>query len=664
MSGIARLVKKTMECLKEEGVKNTIHMIQQYLSYQWSLHIAKRADYFDMKIKADELKALTEKNQNVVYIVAAIPYYDIGGGQRCSQLAKTLNKMGYRVKYLYSHPSCDEKDSKLFIPTETHVQIDEKVITYVKNHASKDDLFVIEAPFSKFGPIIDIAIEKGSKIVYENIDNWETSLGQQFFDEQVLRKVLSAADLLTGTAKPLITQLENYLEKYNIKDKKIVYLPNAVDDMLFFGLQKRERPKDLVQGTKTFLYYGSLWGEWFDWELVIGFAKRNPSYSINLIGNAAGIQNKVEECPDNIHFLGLKEQEKLPDYLQYVDYTLIPFKRGDIGDYVSPLKVFEYIAMYTRVLSTTLPDIQGYPNVYFGDIAEEWEKIVKDDFETDREAAEHFTAQNTWTARLITMLDNLNKTDRQGMFFGKLAIVVLNFNNKNIIFKCIDSLLAFKEAYQYEIIVVDNGSKDGSYELLCEKYKPEEVRIYQNTKNGCSSGRNLGVSKTNREYLLFLDSDQWATNDQWLNPYEEVIKKHPDFGAIGWGGGFFNYTGLTAHTVDYYPYRCMYPNMLCRNDLGFLATDGMLMRTELFHSIDGFDVEYDPTCYEDTDLSLKIRDFGKELYYCPHLGVNHWPHQTTHDGSEMHKKLMKEKGTYFVEKWRAKNPALLNYVKK
>ena len=87
------------------------------------------------------------------------------------------------------------------------------------------------------------------------------------------------------------------------------------------------------------------------------------------------------------------------------------------------------------------------------------------------------------------------------------------------------------------------------------------------------------------------------------------------------------------------------------------------MKKEDFYAIEGFDTAYDPTCYEDTDISLKIRNIGKELYYCPYLGIIHLPHQTTKNGSKGHRLLVNEKGEYFSAKWKQKNPELLKYIK-
>lgn len=660
-----KIILKVKEHLVEDGLKETAYRSVHYILRQFRIRMEKKSDYLKMKIPSKEIPFFTQKQHPTVYIAAVVPYYDIGGGQRCSQLAKTFNKMGYTVKYLYTSSSNDKKEQKISIPLDMHMFLNEKALKHVRNTVQKDDLFIFEAPVVQFEKLLDIAVEKECKIVYESIDNWETSLGKDFFNEDMLKKILTTSDILVGTAQPLVEQLEYYLEKFHInkEHKKILYLPNAVDEELFCGVKKCEMPDDLVKGVYTFLYYGSLWGEWFSWDLVIGLAKKHPEYSINLIGNTEGVSKIMRECPENIHFLGLKAQMDLPMYLQHVDYALLPFDRGEIGDYVSPLKVFEYISMYARVISTSLPDVKGYPNVYFGDTVEEWEQIILENNAVDKESADEFIDNNTWFTRISAMIQNLYTASDESILKGKLAIVILNYNNKNIIIKCINSLLRYNSLYQYEIIVVDNGSSDGSYELLKERYSPEEISLYKNQKNGCSSGRNLGVLKTEKEYVMFLDSDQWITNRYWLKPYEQIISKHKEFGAIGWAAGFFNPSGTACYTVDEFPYRYMPPRMLCRTDIGYLGSGGMLMKTSNFNAVEGFDLFYDPTCYEDTDISLKMRDAQKEIYYCPYLGVIHLPHQTTNAGTEEHNKLIRAKKDYFVEKWRTKNPELLKYVK-
>lgn len=647
-------LKKLCNHVKEYGLIKTIKWVYKYVMLKINHLNIKNIDFVSIENDNDSKEFGYLKELPNVFIVASIPYYDIGAGQRCSQLAKTFNKMGFNVNYLYAYKSSENTKFSIEMPMSSHIFIDDEIINNIKNKVNENDLFIFESPCNKFSKILDFAIEKKANIVYENIDNWETSLGNGVYDEKMLKKLLVKSSVIVGTAKPLVEQLNGYLKKYNIKNKKVLYLPNAVDEEMFCGLRYFDKPNDLVIGKKTLLYYGSLWGSWFDWDLLNTLARNNPDFSINLIGDYANVMDK-DKCPNNIHFLGLKKQYELPAYLKYVDFSFIPFKEGEISDYVSPLKVFEYIAMYTKVLATNLPDIKDYPNVYFGNTSKEWEDIINRDICVDKEKADAFVDNNTWFNRVDKLLDNVY--DIKSQLKDKLSIVILNYNNKDIIFKSINSLLKYNDLYNYEIIVVDNGSTDGSFELLKSKYK-NKIKLYKNTKNGCSSGRNLGVNKSSREYILFLDSDQWVTNKYFLIPYEKLLKQN-NVGLIGWAAGFFNDSGVSYYVVDSFPYRYMPQNMLGRSDISYLGSGGMLVKKDLFNKVSGFDEAYDPTCYEDTDFSLKVLNEGKEIVYCPYLGIIHLPHQTTKDGSEAHTKVLLEKREYFKNKWIDKNPDLL-----
>ncbi len=660
---IKRILRKINEHIKNEGIKSTFVWLWNCAIYKLRLSKVKSVDFENIKTNNSEKKFLTPKRKPTIYIIASIPYYDIGGGQRCSQLAKTFNIMGYNVKYLYAFKSSESLRFDLLMPMETHLLINEKTVDIIKDDVTSEDLFIFESPSIKFKEILDLAIYKKAKICYENIDNWETSLGSTVYDEKTLISLLTNADVLVGTAKPLAKQLENYLIKYNIPKKPVLYLANAVDDEMFCGNKKLEKPWDLCTDKVTLLYYGSLWGEWFDWDLIIDLAIKHPRYCFNIIGDVSNIPNIQRIAPHNVHFLGLKKQCDLPAYLKYVDYTMVPFKPGEISDYVSPLKIFEYIAMYTKVLCTELPDVKGYPNVYCGNTVDEWEKIIESNPKLDYKAADEFILSNTWKSRVTEILNTVYPQNNISILKDKLSIIVLNYNNKNVILKCINTLLKFNEIYNYKIIIVDNGSTDGSYELLKETYTDSEILLIQNDKNGCSSGRNLGASKVTGEYILFLDSDQWVTNKYWLQPYENIIKLYPEFGLIGWAAGFFNRNNRAYHVVDSFPYRYMPSNMLCRYDIGYLGSGGMIVKTSDFRKVDGFDLYYDPTCYEDTDFSLKIRNSNKELYYCPYLGIIHLPHQTTKSGTKAHSELTKKKQEYFTKKWNKINPAIFKYKK-
>ena len=674
MRKIKNYVSKVINHYKYHGLNGTWNAILYKIKMKFN--IGKNKKYIDVleKYKNFDLNE-QEKNEDIlykngknVYIFGTVPYFDVGGGQRSSQLSKIFNKMGFSIYYIYAYECSESNIPLISIPTTYHKFINNVNYEELEDTVKKDDIFIFEAPIKLFDKFLALAKLKNAKVIYENIDNWETSLGSMFFDKETLIMLLNNADMIVATAKKLVTQTEEYVEKYSDVKKEVYYLANAVDDDIFEPRKKYEKPSDLEAGEKTLLYYGSLWGEWFDWDIIKDVANSNKNISINLIGDYSGIPNIVKEMPKNVHFLGIKKQIDLPAYLKYTDFALLPFKVGKIGAYVSPLKIFEYISMNVPVLATSLPDIENYPNVYASCKSEDWIKIMNElkSDDVQYELRDEFIYLNNWYNRCTKMLDvlfpeNEEKVDEK--FYGNISVVVLNYNNKSVITHNIDTLLKFNTRYNYQIVIVDNISSDGSYELLKEKYA-DKITLVRNTKNGCSSGRNLGVENSNGKYIVFLDSDEWILNKYWLDSYLETISTNDNIGAIGWGAGWFNSKGFAYKVVDAYEHFYMPPNSIARKDIGYLATCGFIIEKDLFNKVGGFDLNYDPTCYEDTDLSLKVRNAGKEFYYSKYLGVGHLPHQTTKSGTSAHDKLIREKGEYFLNKWSKINKDLIfNYVK-
>jgi len=342
--------------------------------------------------------------QRQIFIFAAVPFYDVGGGQRSAQLARTLTERSFAVHYIYAAPSAESKVHIMQIPTVTHRALSDYRLAEFASRLRPDDIALFELPRKEFLPYLLEANLTKAQIIYENIDNWEATLGKSFFDPKTTQKFIRMADLLIGTAQPLITQLISY----GADSKKVIYAPNAVNHTLFDPHQKYPRPKDLIRGTKTLLYYGTLDGEWLDWALIWSIAKKLPKYSINLIGDQKNILGLTKAAPNNVHFLGPKPQTQLPTYLKHSDIAILPFLIDETARFVSPLKIFEYIAMQKPTISTQLPDIAGYPNVWVGNNSTAWIKLAKGKLPVDKTAAQKFIYQNTWASRATQIIQAID----------------------------------------------------------------------------------------------------------------------------------------------------------------------------------------------------------------------------------------------------------------
>lgn len=394
------------------GMEDKLDFIQYLLNTICKRHhyLCKSRYYFDpicqVRVEADKmrLQKYTKWVDDGIFIFAGMPAYSMGGGQRSAQLAKNFSAMGKQVYYFFSqsfHRIPLQTDIKF---SYQHQAIFTVTVNEVMSHAGIKSVFLFEAPVQQFLPYLEAAYERKIYTIYEHIDNWETVLGRDFYQDKLQQRFLETADVITVTSRNLTGLLKNRV------NKKIYYLPNAVDDTVFNAKKEYGCPNDMilaVEGEKTILYFGSLWEEWIDWELIQGTARLCPECSFNMIGeHNFSKEDVIVKKYQNIHFLGAKNQQELPAYLRYCDFAIIPFRVDNIGTYVSPIKIFEYLAMDVKVITTSLPDVGNYPNTILRNTPEEWERVIHDSLKIsdDRMACQKFVQENCWRARCERLL--------------------------------------------------------------------------------------------------------------------------------------------------------------------------------------------------------------------------------------------------------------------
>ena len=102
------------------------------------------------------------------------------------------------------------------------------------------------------------------------------------------------------------------------------------------------------------------------------------------------------------------------------------------------------------------------------------------------------------------------------------SVVVPIYNVKNYLDECIEGIVrqSFKE---YEIILVDDGSTDGSSELCDEwKNKYDSIKVIHKPNGGLSDARNVGANQAEGEYLVFLDSDDYWNDEFFLEKIHDM----------------------------------------------------------------------------------------------------------------------------------------------
>lgn len=179
------------------------------------------------------------------------------------------------------------------------------------------------------------------------------------------KKLLATADLT------LVTSPELYNTKKPLA-KDIYYLPNVADIEHILKIKDPGLavPADLAGITHPILgFIGAVSNYKLDFTLLRTVAEEKPAWNIVLIGavgegeKAAEI-SQLEKIP-NIHILGGRPYEKLPNYLKGFDVCLLPNKLNEYTRNMFPMKFFEYLASGRPVVSTALSSLQEFKEYFY-----------------------------------------------------------------------------------------------------------------------------------------------------------------------------------------------------------------------------------------------------------------------------------------------------------
>jgi glycosyltransferase involved in cell wall biosynthesis len=137
-------------------------------------------------------------------------------------------------------------------------------------------------------------------------------------------------------------------------------------------------------------FYGVI-DERLDLPLIDQVARAKPEWQIVLVGPVVKIDPATLPRRPNIHYLGQRSYQQLPDYLAGWDVCLLPFARNDSTRFISPTKTLEYMAAELPIVSTPITDVaEPYGDiVYLGSTPEEFvaacqEALASDSAERDR----------------------------------------------------------------------------------------------------------------------------------------------------------------------------------------------------------------------------------------------------------------------------------------
>ena len=221
-----------------------------------------------------------------------------------------------------------------------------------------------------------------------------------------------------------------------------------------------------------------------------------------------------------------------------------------------------------------------------------------------------------------------------------LSVIIVSHNTRKLLKQCLDSIYRNTTGLQYEVIVVDNDSTDGSKEMISKDFPT--VRLLFNTANeGFAKANNKGFDNSQGDYLLFLNSDTIIVNNaiKYLSDY---LQKHSAVGVVGpklltpEGMPTQSYqrfldvaklclgAACLQYFLDVKKHRMHYPRYQFTDDreVEWLSGAALAIKRNVFEQVGKWDDKYF-LYYEDMDLCLQVKRAGYKVMYHPAAEIIH-----------------------------------------
>lgn len=226
-----------------------------------------------------------------------------------------------------------------------------------------------------------------------------------------------------------------------------------------------------------------------------------------------------------------------------------------------------------------------------------------------------------------------------------LSIIILNYNVKDLLIDCLESIFQNKNSRDnWQIIVVDNASDDGSAEALRKKYP--QVELVVNKKNlGFAGGNNVGVKLAKAPIILFLNPDTIVLGQVIQKSYQYIMG-NPDIGALTcrvelpngqmdyschrgfptpWNSLMF-FSGMSKlfpNSAIFSGYNASYLDTKTTHEIDCLTGAFMMVRKIAGEQINWWDTDYFFNG-EDIEFCYQLKLKGWKIYFYPEEKILHF----------------------------------------
>lgn len=218
-----------------------------------------------------------------------------------------------------------------------------------------------------------------------------------------------------------------------------------------------------------------------------------------------------------------------------------------------------------------------------------------------------------------------------------VAVIILNWNGENLLEEFLPSVVRHTPADIADIIVADNGSVDGSLDMLARRF-PEVQTLKFDMNHGFAEGYNLALRQTGRRYTVLLNSDV-AVKSDWLTPLYRFMEATPCAGACQpkilsyREPDTFEYAGAAGGFLDRHGYPYCRGRLFDRVEkdhgqyddtveVDWASGAALMVRTDVYESAGGLDGSFFAHM-EEIDLCWRMRLLGWKVYAVGDAAVYH-----------------------------------------